>query len=439
MKKRIKILLVVIAITLVGITAYGKANEDKNKTVDKEQTGFLSNLRELGEISTIMDIILEEYVVSDPESQEEANKEALLEGALKGMVEELGDPHSTYFTKTEMEEFNEDISGKFAGVGMQINKMKDEYLNVVSPIEGTPAWDAGIKPHDKILEIDGETTLGLTSNDSMKKLRGEPGTEVTIKVYREESEQTFEVKLKRAIIELKYVNHYMLDDKIGVVRLTQFGHEVSKDVEKALQDLLSQGMEAMVFDLRFNPGGSLLEAIRISSFFIEEGRVVSVKDKRDIEEVYNREGKYYGDFPMVVLINGGSASASEIVAGAIKDNKRGLLVGEKSFGKGSVQNVIPLPNGGGIKLTIAKYFTPNGTQIHNKGIVPDTVVEEEDDYLFFDGYITNVDEDSKKENKDEIIDIVGKDEDEKEKLKSKEDKQMKTAENILRGILLYKS
>ncbi len=138
-------------------------------------------------------------------------------------------------------------------------------------------------------------------------------------------------------------------------------------------------MEGMIFDLRFNPGGSLLEAIRISSFFIEEGRVVSVKDKRDIEEVYNREGKYYGDFPMVVLINGGSASASEIVAGAIKDNKRGLLVGEKSFGKGSVQNVIPLPNGGGIKLTIAKYFTPNGTQIHNKGIVPDTVVEEEEE------------------------------------------------------------
>lgn len=439
MKKRIKLLVLVFAISLIGITAYGKATEKTEEVA--EQTGFLSNLRELGEISQIMDLILQEFVISDPENQEAATKERLLEGALKGMVEELGDPHSTYFTKKEMNEFNEDIAGEFAGVGMQINKAKDEYLNVVSPIEGTPAFEAGIKPHDKIVEIDGTSTLGLTTNDCMKMLRGEPKTKVTIKVFREGKEDTFDVTLERAIIELKYVKHSMLSDKVGLVRLTQFGTGVSKDVEVAIEDLLSQGMEGLIFDLRFNPGGSLEEAIRIGSLFIDKGVIVRARYKNEEETLYERKGKYLGDFPLIVLINGGSASASEIVAGAIKDHKRGLLVGEKSFGKGSVQNVIPLPNGGGIKLTIARFFSPNGTQIHKKGIQPDTLVEEEDDYLFFDGYITNVDEEAKKESKEELIDYVGKvkGEEEKEKLQKKEDVQLETAENILKGILLYKN
>ncbi len=230
----------------------------------------------------------------------------------------------------------------------------------------------------------------------------------------------------------------MLDKNIGLVRLTQFGEGVSVDVQKAIEDLQSQGMKGMILDLRFNPGGSLSEAIKVSSFFLKDGVVVSVKDKAGNEQVYNREGKYMGDFPLVVLINGGSASASEIVAGAIKDRERGVLVGEKSYGKGSVQNLIPLPSGAGIKLTMALYYTPSGISIHHIGITPDTVVPETDGFLFFDGFITNVDETTKKDQQKELIEKSTLTNEEKDKLKNKEDTQLKTAEGILKGIILYK-
>jgi carboxyl-terminal processing protease len=197
-------------------------------------------------------------------------------------------------------------------------------------------------------------------------------------------------------------------------------------------------MKGLVLDLRFNPGGSLSEAIKVSSFFLKDGVVVSVKDKAGNEQVYNREGKYLGDFPLVVLINGGSASASEIVAGAIKDRERGVLVGEKSYGKGSVQNLIPLPSGAGIKITMALYYTPSGISIHHIGITPDTVVPETDGFLFFDGFITNVDETIKKDQQKDLIEKSTLTNEEKDKLKNKEDTQLKTAEGILKGIILYK-
>ena len=194
----------------------------------------------------------------------------------------------------------------------------------------------------------------------------------------------------------------------------------------------------MILDLRFNPGGSLQEAIKISSLFLNDGVVVSVKDKAGNEQIYKREGKYLGDFPLVVLINGGSASASEIVAGALKDRGRAMLIGEKSYGKGSVQNLIPLPSGAGIKLTIALYYTPSGVSIHHKGITPDMVVPEEDGFLFYDGFVTNVDEKAKKDQQNELIDKSNLTQAEKDKLKNKEDSQLKTALGVIKGILLYK-
>lgn len=440
MRKKVKILILVLILSLIGITAYGKASEEKNREI-RERTGFLSNLNELGEISTVMDIILEQFVFSGVEEHEPLTKRDLLDGALKGMLDKLDDPYSTYFEKSEMEEFNEDMSGRFAGVGMQINKKTDEYLNVVSPIEGTPAFRAGIKPHDKIIEIDGKSTLGLTTHECTKILRGEPGTKVSLKIYRESNKSTFEVELERAIIELKYVKYTMIDDKIAIIRLTQFVQNVSSDLAIAIEELKQQGMEAMILDLRFNPGGSLDEAIKVASLFIPEGNIVSVKGKTGESVYYDRIGKYVGDFPMAILLNNGSASASEIVAGALKDYKRGILVGETTFGKGSVQNVIPLMSGGGAKMTIAKYYTPNNVDINKKGIIPDIVVEDEDAYLFFDGFITNIDEEAKEENKEELINLIGeiKGEEKKEELKTKEDVQKKTAENILRGILMYKN
>ena len=429
MRRKIGVFLTIVFIVAVGaFTVYAK---NVNNT-------FKSNANELSEISAIMYMIESQFVDSNPEKNYDVNRDVLLEGAIKGMVESLGDPHSNYFTKEEMKAFTEDIEGKFVGVGMQVSKETGEYLKVESPIEDTPAFKAGLKPNDKILEIDGESTINLSTNDCVNKLKGKEGTKVKVKVYRESTKETFEVELTRAVINLKYVKQKMLEDNIGLVRLTQFGDGVGVDVQKAIEDLQSQGMKGLVLDLRFNPGGSLAEAIKIASLFIKEGTIVSIKDKQGKEEVYKRQGKYLGDFPLVILINEGSASASEIVAGAIKDTKRGILVGEKSYGKGSVQNLIPLPSGAGIKLTMALYYTPSGISIHHKGIVPDTVVKETDGFLFFDGYITNVDENVKKEQQNELIDSSKLSKEEKEKLKAKEDTQLKTAIGILKGIILYK-
>ena len=389
MKKLFKNKIIVLLFSMIVFSNCFSANEDKS--------GFLSNIRELKELSDIMDILNENYV-----GEKKIDKKILLQGAVKGMLESLDDPHSNYFTKAELESFKEDLKGTYVGVGMVVQKRVNEPLTVVSPIEDGPAFKVGVKPKDKIIAIDGEATYKLTSEESVKKLKGEPNTKVKVTVYRESTKETKDIEIERAVVELKYVKHRMLDDKIGYLRLTQFGENVYPDVKKAMEELQKNNMKALVFDLRSNPGGALDQAIKISSMFLKEGRVVSVKSKEGTEQVSNREGKYYGDFPLVILINGGSASASEIVSGAIKDNKRGILVGEKSFGKGSVQTLIPLPDGDGMKLTIAKYYTPSGISIHGKGIEPDVVVEEKEGYMLFDSMVTNIDETETKENKKEI-------------------------------------
>lgn len=383
---------------------------------EDNRTGFLSNMRELKEISDIMDVIQDNYVenANAQKNKEEKNKntnqkntgvtkKTLMQGALKGMMESLNDPHSMYFTKEEMRSFQEDIKGKYVGVGMVIQKKAGEPLTVVSPIEDGPAYKAGVKPKDKVIEIDGASTYNLTSEECSKRLKGKANTTVKVKVYREANKMTKIFELKRETIELKYVKSKMLDGGIGYLRLTQFGDNVYPDMKKALEDLQAKGMKGLIFDLRSNPGGELGQSIKIASMFIEKGKIVSTRQKKGEESVYSREGKYFGDFPMVVLINGGSASASEIVSGALKDYKRATLIGEKTFGKGSVQTLLPLPDGDGIKITIAKYYTPNGISIDGTGIEPDTKIEDKDYYLISDGAITNIDENQQKENKKEII------------------------------------
>ena len=386
---------------------------------DDDRTGFLSNMRELKEISDIMDVIQDSYVenANAHKNKEEKNKKtpqaaqkstkvtkkSLMQGALKGMLESLDDPHSVYFTSEELRSFQEDIKGKYVGVGMVIQKKVGEPLTVVSPIEDGPAYKAGIKPKDQIVEIDGESTYNLTSEEASKRLKGKANTSVKVKVYREANKLTKVFELKRETIELKYVKSKMLEGGIGYLRLTQFGDNVYPDMKKALEGLQAKGMKALILDLRSNPGGELGQSIKIASMFIEKGKIVSTRQKKGEETVYSREGKYFGNFPMVVLINGGSASASEIVSGALKDYKRATLIGEKSFGKGSVQTLLPLPDGDGIKITIAKYYTPNGISIDGTGIEPDKKVEDKDYYLISDGTITNIDENQQKENKKEII------------------------------------
>ena len=423
MKKFFKSRAFVLLFSVVVFTnCFSAGSEDKN--------GFLSNIRELKEMSDIMDIINENYV-----GEKKIDRKILMQGAVKGMIEALDDPHSNYFTKTELESFKEDIKGTYVGVGMVVQKKVNEALTVVSPIEDGPAFKAGVKPKDKIVAIDGEATYKLTSEESVKKLKGEPNTKVVVTVYRESTKENKDIEIERAVVELKYVKHRMINENIGYLRLTQFGENVYPDVRKAMEDLQKNGMKALVFDLRSNPGGALDQSIKIASMFLKEGRVVSVKSKEGTEQVSDREGKYYGDFPLVILINGGSASASEIVSGAIKDNKRGILVGEKTFGKGSVQTLIPLPDGDGMKLTIAKYYTPSGVSIHGVGIEPDVKVEEKEGYMLFDSMVTNIDETETKENKKELIKEIKGEEAAKE-YESHKDIQLDTAVGILKGLLL---
>lgn len=413
-----------VALLLSGIMI---VNTVPSYSVDN---GFIANIKELKELSDIMNIIKENHVGAE----KDPTNTTLMQGALKGMMESLDDPHSNYFTKEDLESFKEDIEGKYAGVGMVIQKKPDEPLVVVSPIEDTPAYLAGIRAKDKIIAIDGESTYKLTSEQSVKKLKGAAGTSVKLTVYREEAKETKDVELKRAIIQLKYVKSRMIGKDIGYLRLTQFGEDVYKDVRRDLEGLIKKGAKGIIFDLRSNPGGSLGQAVKISSMFIPEGKIVSTKGKTGEEEIAYREGKYFGNFPLIVLINEGSASASEIVSGAIKDYKRGILIGEKSFGKGSVQTLLPLPDGDGIKLTIAKYYTPSGVSIHGKGINPDILVEEKDDFLFFDGFVTNVNEAETKESRNKIIKEV-KGEEEAKKIISKGDIQLDKAVEEMNKLL----
>lgn len=421
--KKFKKLVIVLVMTLLTVNISAK-----------EKTGFMSNIKQLKEISDIMDIVQENFV-----GDKEIDKEILMQGALRGMIESLEDAHSNYFSKDGMEDLENQINGEYTGVGMIIRKYSNEPVTVELLIEGTPAFKAGIRPNDKIMKIDGESTYNMELEDASKKLKGKVGTNVKLMIYREKEKKEKEVILKRENIKLENVKSKMLDNKIGYIKLTQFGTDVDLQVAKSLEKLQESGMEGLIFDLRNNPGGKIDQAIKIGSMFIENGVIVSERPKKGKEMFSEREGKYYGDFPLIILINEGSASASEIVSGAVRDYKRGLLLGEKSYGKGSVQVLMPLPDGDGIKLTIAKYYTPNGENINGIGIEPDIKVEEKDDYLFYDGLITNINEKSQEKSKEKLLkSSIG--EKEAKDLISREDKQLKAAEKqMLKIVKDYKN
>ena len=424
--------ILIMLILLSSFSLIGRNSRDGVGNESQSPYGFLSNMKELREISVIMDIIGKNHL-----NEVEIDRERLRQGSIKGMIESLNDPYSGYFTPEEFKSFQDGMKGEYAGVGMIIQKARDEYLLVVSPIEDSPAYKAGIKPKDRIVSIDGESTFNLTTEESVERLKGAADTVVKVNVYRESTEETREIELIRAEIALKYVKHEMLnEDKIGYLRLTQFGENVYTDASKAIEDLKKQGMEALIVDVRSNPGGALDQAIKISSMFIENGIIVSTKTKTGKQEIFNRQGQYFGDFPLAILIDEGSASASEILSGAIKDHERGILVGQKSFGKGSVQTVVQLPSGDGIKLTIAEYYTPKGISINGKGIEPDILVEEDEKYMLFGGMgnIVNIDEETARENRATLL-KEARGEEVAENFENYEDVQLNTAIRELKDIL----
>lgn len=423
--KNLKKIIGIILLLLITINVSAKQKESK--------LGFMNNIKELKEISDIMDLVQENFV-----GDKKIEAKVLMQGALKGMVETLGDPHSTYFSKEGMEDFEDSIKGEYSGVGMIIRKSPGEPVMVELLIEGAPAFNAGIRPKDKLISINGKQTYNIEIGEASKLLKGKEDTKVTVEIYKQNLKKIKKIELIRTKIKLESVSSKMLPNKIGYIKLTQFGDDVYSQVKKSLEKLQKDGMEGLILDLRNNPGGKIDESIKISSMFIKKGTIVSEKEKSGKEKVNKRVGKYYGDFPLVVLINEGSASASEIVSGAIRDHKRGILIGEKSFGKGSVQVLLPLPDGDGIKLTIAKYYTPNGENIHGIGIKPDVIVEENEDYLFYDGMITNVDKKEQEESKKRLLDkVVGKEK--ASKLIERKDVQLLQAQAVVESLIKQKN
>lgn len=317
----------------------------------------------------IMDLVQKNY-------RKDISQEELLEGALKGLFYNL-DEHSHYYTKEEFEALNEDLNGDFVGIGVYIME-EDGYIKVITPIEGSPAYKAGIKPGDIIQKVDGKDIKNMTTVESSNLMKGKAGTSVKLGIKRGKETKTFTVK--REEVKINPISYEILNKKIGYIKISQFNQYTYTNITKALNQLDKNKVTNIIIDVRDNPGGYLDEVIEICKLFIPEGPIVHIKDRTKNIETYN-SGLKKPKYKLVVLVNEYSASASEILAGAVKDRKVGQIVGVTTYGKGTVQQVIPLPYGDGMKLTIAEYLTPNKTSIDGKGIKPDVVVEDEDQQL----------------------------------------------------------
>ncbi|CAG0963037.1 carboxyl-terminal processing protease [Geobacteraceae bacterium] len=309
---------------------------------------------------------------------EEVDTKKLIYGAINGMLSSL-DPHSSFMPPDTYKEMKIDTKGSFGGLGIEIT-IKDGILTVISPIEDTPAFRVGIKAGDQILKIDDRFTKDMSIMDAVKRMRGPKGSKVTLTIVREGFDKPKDFTLERAIIQVKSVRSKTLDNGYGYVRIAQFQEKTDDDLVKALKALKEENggsLKGLVLDLRNDPGGLLDQAVKVADHFVEEGLIVYTegREKDSRMQFSARKGGTEPNYPVVVLINGGSASASEIVAGALQDHKRAVVMGTQSFGKGSVQTIIPLSDDSGLRLTTARYYTPNGRSIQAKGITPDIVVE----------------------------------------------------------------
>ena len=308
---------------------------------------------------------------------EETESRNLIYGAIKGMLDTL-DPHSSFMPPEVYREMQMETKGKFEGLGIVIEKSK-EFLTVVSPIEDTPAFKAGIQSGDYIIKIDGEPTEKMTLHEAAMKMRGPKGTKVTITITRETLTKPMDITLTRDVIPLRSVKYEVLDEGIDYVRISQFNEETASDFEKALKKLYAQKEDApkrVILDIRNNPGGLLDQAVKVADKFIASGLIVSIegRDKEQIMKFTAHRKGTLENYQLIVLVNGGSASGSEIVAGALQDHGRALVLGTQTFGKGSVQTIFPLKDGSGLKLTTARYYTPSGRSIQAMGITPNIIV-----------------------------------------------------------------
>jgi len=357
---------VIFAITiLLGIVNIAGAQENE-KDSKKPSTRTYEKLKAFSEILSLIESNYVESVESD----------ALIDGAIKGMVKAL-DPHSSYLPPKSYKNMLVDTSGKFGGLGIEISVRKG-ILTVVSPIEDTPAFKVGIKAGDKIIKIEDESTLDMTLTEAVERLRGETGSPVTITVYRKSLDAPKEFTIVRAIIKVRSVVKKIYRNDIGYVKIRSFSKNTSKDLDAALAEFERKGVSKLVLDVRNNPGGLLNQAVEVSDRFLKkENLIVYTKGRTDEQNMrFTTHDKVKRvSYPMIILVNGGSASASEIVAGALQDLGRAVILGTTTFGKGSVQTIIPLTDGSALRLTTARYYTPSGRVIQENGITPDIIVE----------------------------------------------------------------
>ncbi len=433
-----KIASVIFAVFLIGVLI-GSGQSQKVSALSNNM------YEDLKVFTDVIGLIQKDYV-------EETKSKDLVYGAIKGMLETL-DPHSAFMPPNMYKEMQEETRGRFEGLGIEIT-VKDGILTVVSPIEGTPAYRAGVLAGDQIIKIDGEPTKNFTLLDSVKRLRGPRGSKVTITIMREGLTKPKDFTLVREVIPVRSVRYELLEKNYGYIRLSQFQEKTDSEFEKAMKALEEESkgaLKGLILDLRNNPGGLLDQAVKISDRFIESGLIVSVEGRKEDQRMkwYAHADGNISRYPLVVLVNGGSASGAEIVAGALQDHGRGILVGTQTFGKGSVQTIIPLKDGSGLRLTTARYYTPNGRSIQAKGIVPDIIVklsrpEEEKEVLpsklpaekDLERHLMDVEKgepkDKEKPKKEEVKD--------KEKAKKEEVKEKKTVDNQLeRALELLKS
>jgi len=322
--------------------------------------------------------IVQQYYVDPVDTQK------LIYGGIKGMLREL-DPHTNFLPPDIYKEFESETSGEFGGIGIEIS-VEDGLLTIISPIEDTPAWKAGIQPGDKIVEIDGVSTKNMSLVEAAQKMKGKNGAKIKLGIMRDSFEEPKVFTIARDVVKVKSVKFIDLNDGYGYLRLTSFIENSGAEMRKKVADFKAKNknIKGLILDLRRNPGGLLDQAIQISNLFLDKGVIVSTigrdKSKKEVTEA-KHDGAYTG-FPIIVLINESSASASEIVAGALKDNKRALIMGKRSFGKGSVQSVVKMGDGSGLKITVARYYTPSGISIQAEGITPDIEVDEVDGESF---------------------------------------------------------